>query len=162
MIQASVEPGSYLRFDRQSYQLLDISFHIPSEHTFDKVPFDMEMHLLHRNEEAELLMLAVLFQESRETHTELAKLWQQLPQSQSVPGSPVDFDLSRLLPDASKYYSYDGSITHPPCREGVRWIVLADPVKFSANQFDMLHKIFPQNSRPTQSLGNRSILRSFP
>ena len=68
--------------------------------------------------------------------------------------------LFRSLPPKRGYYEFEGSLTTPPCSEGVRWFVLKQPVTLSQQQLDAFRKLYPRNARPTQPLNGRTVRES--
>jgi len=133
--------NSLVLFDGQSYQFLQFHFHDPSEHHIDVMTYPLEMHLVHKNSEGKLLVIGVLAQEGEE-HKELAQAgaWveeqvghRMLQSGEEVAGT-YQFDLMKVLPkDREHFYAYGGSLTTPPCSEGVQWIVLKEPIELSGD-----------------------------
>ncbi|MDE0443763.1 MAG: carbonic anhydrase family protein [Gammaproteobacteria bacterium] len=140
------------------YDLTQFHFHTPGEHTVAGRPFDMEIHLVHRNEEGTLAVVGVLVRRGGE-HPVLDPLAEQLPQ----PGESLAFEektitASGLLPGASRMFRYEGSLTTPPCSEGVQWFVLQTPVEISDGGLAAFEAILGNNSRPVQPLNGRELL----
>ena len=139
------------------YDLTQFHFHTPGEHTVDGRPFDMEVHLVHRNEEGTLAVVGVLVRRGDE-HPVLDPLAEQLPE----PGESLAIDkkiaASELLPEASRIFRYEGSLTTPPCSEGVQWFVLETPIEVSAAGLAAFEAILGNNSRPVQPLNGRELL----
>lgn len=155
-IEISAAPGQTLNIGADVYQLVQAHFHSPSEHHLDGKAFPMEAHLVHRNEAGKLAVLGVFIAEGAE-NPQLAQILAAAPSeigeahARSVPFDPV-----ALLPDDQTYFGYDGSLTTPPCSEGVRWSVLAKPITASAAQIDAFRKIIPANARDLQKLNERT------
>jgi carbonic anhydrase len=142
--------GGSLSIDGSSYTLKSFHFHCPAEHLIEGERYKAELHLVHKNQKGELLVLAVLFcplKEGEVTHTLLN------------PTSPPErFNASLLLPtDTSKYYTYPGSLTTPPCTEGVKWVILKDVAAITEAQIEQLTDRYGANSRPTQPLNGRVV-----
>ncbi len=156
-IQVDYQPGSYLSADGRDYDLLQFHFHSPSEHTVDGLPYDMVAHLVHSNADRELLVVAVLM-EAREKNPLVRTIWDYLPEEgqRSAPAG-VTINVLDFIPLMSSYFTYSGSLTTPPCTEGVRWIVLGTPVKVSVAQVEEFNAFFPRSTRPLQPLGDRVI-----
>ena len=119
----------------------------------------MEMHLVHKSEDGALAVIGVLI-ESGSINTALTPFWHYLP---SVPGESeqikeVIVNALNLLPSTKHTYRYTGSLTMPPCSEGVKWFVLTTPVKMSQSQIAAFKKILYGNNRPVQSLNGRELL----
>jgi carbonic anhydrase len=160
-IQQNINPGSFLRIPSRgkSYELKQFHFHSPSEHTVDGKSFAMEMHFVHSNEEGALAVVAVLVKEGKE-HPVLNKLWAFMPEN---PGDtsvqPIGIEETNLLPPTRDYYAYSGSLTTPPCSEGVKWAVLKTPIEVSARQIATFkERVGPATNRPVQPHNARMIL----
>ena len=152
-------------FDGQPYQFLQGHFHDPSEHHLDGVSYAMELHLVHKDSEGKLLVVGVLVREGEE-HKELALagawIQKQIGHRMLKPGEEVagayQFDLMKVLPkDLEHFYAYGGSLTTPPCTEGVQWIVLKEPIELSKAQIDRFMQAYGPIARPVQPLHHREI-----
>ncbi len=156
-IQVDYRPGSYLSADGRDYDLLQFHFHSPSEHTVDGLPYDMVAHLVHSNASGELLIVAILM-EALEEHPLVQTIWDYLPE-EGLRATPAGVTINVLdfIPLMSSYFAYSGSLTTPPCTEGVRWIVLDSPVKVSVAQVEQFNSFFPRSTRPLQPLNDRVI-----
>jgi carbonic anhydrase len=160
-IQQNIKPGSFLRIpDRgQSSELKQFHFHSPSEHTVDGKSFAMEMHFVHADDKGALLVVGILVNEGKE-HPVLSKLWAFMPEN---PGEtsvePIGIEETDLLPATREYYAYSGSLTTPPCTEGVKWIVLKTPIEASAEQIATFKsRVGPATNRPVQPHNARVII----
>lgn len=142
----------------KTYTLQQFHFHLPSEHEVDGKHADMELHFVHQSEEGTLAVLSVLITKGTE-NAELNKLWSVLPTEESKQETAIEstFDLNKLLPADLHSFRYQGSLTTPPCSEGVQWIVLENPVQWSEEQIGKFEAIFPHDNRPVQTLGDREI-----
>ena len=150
--------GSWIEVDRMKYHLLQFHFHAPSEHTVSGYPYDMEMHLVHKSEDGTLAVIGILI-ENGSTNTAFAPFWQHLP---SVPGESeqigdVILNILDLLPSSKHTYRYTGSLTTPPCSEGVKWFVLTTPIEMSHSQIAAFKTILYGNNRPVQPLNDREL-----
>jgi carbonic anhydrase len=171
------EDGTHtLEVGDDEYRLVQFHFHAPSEHSVDGRSFDAEAHLVHESADGELAVVGVLLQEG-DPALPLADL--VIESAPAEAGQEVELEEERsplelfLALDATtgivtEYSTYVGSLTTPPCSEGVRWLVLPDPAPVSASAVDRLHhhvSDFPEyggyesNNRPTQRLNDREILR---
>lgn len=160
-IQQNVKPGSFLRIPerKMKFELKQFHFHSPSEHTINGKSFAMEIHFVHSNEQGELAVVAVMIEQGKE-HPVLAQLWAFMPENtgDSIQ-KPIGIEETNLLPPTREYYAYSGSLTTPPCTEGVRWIVLKTPINASANQIETFkNRIGPATNRPIQPIHARIIL----
>ena len=156
-------PENWIEVDSTRYELLQFHFHAPSEHTVAGQSFAMEMHLVHQNKDGALAVIGVLIERGKE-HAAFNPLWAHLP---STPGAvqqieQVAVDAGDLLPSARSYYRYDGSLTTPPCSEGVQWFVLTTPIALSEAQVAAFAAIVHGNNRPVQPLNGRQLLADAP
>jgi carbonic anhydrase len=119
----------------------------------------MELQFVHRSQDGQVLILAV-FLEQQSTNRDLSRLWSSIPTTGDTAAEPIPLDPARLLPNRRKYYQYEGSLTHPPCTEGVHWYVLTDPLNISNQQLEHFSHLVPFNARPVQSLNGRKVTRS--
>jgi len=158
-IEVKVQSDSYLRIGEERYKLVQFHFHTPSEHRLHGQQFPMELHFVHRNALGELAVVGVFLQEGA-ANPFLQKIWDHIPGAEAKAKVPnaEEIDPEDLLPAHREYYRYAGSLTTPPCTEGVRWHVLREPVDVSAAQIDEFRAIFPLNARPLQLLNDRPVL----
>jgi carbonic anhydrase len=156
-IQEQVNPGNYVTFMDQRYELEQFHFHSPSEHTITGQSFPMEVHLVHQDEANNYLVVGLMFKEG-----ERNELMDALPsfrkqRGEDPYGDPIDFN--DLITDRSDYFLYNGSLTTPPCTEGVRWVVIKQPIIASAEQIQHYHDLLGfDNNRPVQPHNSRLIL----
>ena len=168
-IQADVPEGvGSLSIGRETFGLAQFHFHMPSEHLVNGKQFAGELHMVHEAEEGTLAVVGV-FIEQGAAHKELAKIWARLPKpardghGKGRERAVAAFDLETLLPDDLSSYRYTGSLTTPPCSEGVKWTVLAKPIEMSEAQIRAFTamfsgKRFPDgNRRPCQPLNGRIV-----
>ena len=160
-IQVNYEPGSFLKLDGLTYELRQFHFHKPSEHLVEGRPFDMEVHLVHRNQETGNLAVLGIFMKRGADNLVLRPIWQQMPRSegpeQTVQG--VSVNASQLLPeDRDSFYRYYGSLTTPPCSEIVNWIVFKQPIEVSVAQIVQFIEVAGVNARPAMPRNRRFVL----
>jgi carbonic anhydrase len=156
-IELSYEPGSKLIVDEKHYALKQIHFHHPAEHQLDGKSFPLEMHLVHKTEEGKLAVVGVLIQEGA-ANKWLAPFFSDLPY-QGEPREPgARINAADLIPPSRVFLHYDGSLTAPPCSEGVSWFVMKTPIEMSAEQIAEFAKRFPDNHRPPQPLDGRHVV----
>ena len=150
--------GSFLIAGDTRYQLTQFHFHRPSEEFIDGEPYAMEVHLMHQSSAGKVAGVTVFLKAGAPNAT-VQKLWDHMPQTESkeieIPGEEVD--PAALLPRSRTYYMYTGSLTAPPCTEGVIWYVLKTPVEISPAQIDAFAKLYPHDVRPVQPLNGRVI-----
>ena len=171
-IEVAYPEGSRIQIDGTDYQLLQFHFHAPSEHTVASKPFDMEMHLVHESEEGNLAVVGVLIESGRH-HPAFDPVWDHLPstplETKRIENGTIDLNsLLMLSPDGQRLdeavrafpstYRYNGSLTTPPCSEGVKWIMLTTPVEMSESQIAAFKTIIHGNNRPVQPLNGRELL----
>lgn len=142
----------------KTYTLQQINFHRPSEERIDGRRFEMSAHLVHRADDGQLAIIAVLLERGTENPF-IQTLWNNLPLEKHLSVEPpsASIDLESLLPKSRNYYAYMGSLTTPPCTEGVLWLVLKQPVQVSPEQIDIFGRLYRNNARPTQPVAGRLI-----
>ncbi len=154
-IKVTIAGGS-LTIGKHQYDLREFHFHTPAEHVIGETTWDAEIHLVHKDADENIAVLG-LFVERGEANAFMTTLTPHLPGKDSS-GTSVALLLTDLLPDDLAYFTYDGSLTTPPCNEGLRWLVLKTPVTFSEEQLALLENYFSAgNARPTQPLHGRTI-----
>ncbi len=160
-IQVDVAAGSVIVYNGISYELLQFHFHAPSEHSIDGEAAPMEIHFVHRDPNSgALAVVGVMLTEGEGDNEAYVPVFDAMPadvgeaQAMSAP-----LALEALLPQTRAYYTYQGSLTTPPCSEIVRWLLLDTPVELSAAQIAAYTEIYAGNARPVQPLGKRDLLR---
>ncbi|QCT18709.1 carbonic anhydrase family protein [Jejubacter calystegiae] len=161
-IQASYNDSNTantLFLDNDSFTLKQFHFHAPSENMIHGKHYPMELHLVHQNSDGEIAVVAVMFVPGTAS-TELAKLWKVMPDHADKSSSLLArIDVNKLLPGDKTYWRFSGSLTTPPCSEGVRWIVMKHPLQASAEQLAQFKSVIHHsNNRPVQKLHGRTIL----
>ncbi len=151
--------GQVLALGRERLDLQQFHFHIPGGDRLHGEEFPLALHALHKSSAGGLVAVVVLFRIGAE-HAGLATLLPQLPARGSAPRPAVDIDPLAWLPAGAGYYVYDGSLTAPPCTEGVRWLVLKQQPTLSARQWAQLQTLFPHNARTVQPLNGRTVSES--
>jgi carbonic anhydrase len=118
----------------------------------------MEMHMVHRSAEGKLAVLGVLIDEGQENEA-FEPVWANLPEKKGVEThlENVRVDVNKLLPRDRASYRYEGSLTTPPCSEGVKWVVMKQPLLLSARQVQAFRTILRGNNRPVQPLNGRAV-----
>jgi carbonic anhydrase len=158
-VRAIVPTGAgQLRVAGVTYNLLQFHWHTPAEHLIRGKGFPMEMHLVHQAANGTLLVVGI-FIEKGERHSELDKIFVNLPEEEGQDRTVGNFNLRRLLPADHASFRYDGSLTTSPFTEGVKWVVLAEPIELSRRQIEDFKNLFPEgNSREVQPLNGRKVL----
>jgi carbonic anhydrase len=148
-----------LTLDGDKFTLTQFHFHAPSEHTVNGQPADMELHLVHCcTHTGAIAVLGVLMMGGGTSNDAYTTVFEHLPQA--IGGTPqtIELCIMDLLPEnRTHYYRYDGSLTTPPCSEGVRWLVLADTITVSDAHIAAFRELYDGNVRPVQPLNDRTI-----
>jgi len=160
-VQIDYAPGSFITVGDHRYELVQFHFHHPSEESFNGKRSDMVAHLVHRDAAGHLAVVAVLLTPGA-VNPMVATLWNNLPARKESEEQPqgVTVDASELLPADHSYYTLTGSLTTPPCSEGVTWFVLKQPVNLSTGEISRFAQLYPMNARPVQPLNARAIRSS--
>ena len=149
---------NFLVVGADRYRLTQFHFHRPAEELVNGKRYDMVLHLMHESSAGRVVGVAVLLTAGKPNGT-VQRLWDHMPNAvgieDSVPG--VDIDPADMLPRDRAYYEYAGSLTAPPCTEGVTWFVLETPVEISAAQIAAFAKRYPHDVRPVQALNGRVV-----
>lgn len=159
-IQVNCESGSAVRINGKSYDLLQFHFHHPSEHLLAGKGFDLECHFVHRDASGNLAVVGV-FVRPGAANAAIEPIWQAMPDKEGPErAGDVAIEPAALLPRGREYFRYSGSLTTPPCSEGVLWTVFKDPIEASPEQIRRFAQLFPVNARPVQPLHRRFLLES--
>jgi carbonic anhydrase len=158
-IEVEYDHGSTLTVDGSDYQLLQYHLHAASENTVDGNHYPMEVHFVHQNAEGRLAVIGVFLQEGAESAA-YAPIFANLPTSEgepeAVPG--VSVSAADLMPATKTYWRWSGSLTTPPCSEGVTWLMMDNPVEVSADQIAAFTAIYDHNFRPTLPMNGREFI----
>jgi carbonic anhydrase len=159
-VQVTYAPGSMLTVDAHQYQLKQFHFHAPSENLLNGKHFPLEAHFVHADADGNLAVVAVFF-EAGAANAALTKLGKDLPvHAGDKHNLDVKIAAAELMPKTRDYYRFSGSLTTPPCSEGVNWLVLKQPITASAEQIEHLHAAMGHdNARPVQPLNARIIVQ---
>lgn len=156
-VQVNYEAGSTVNISGEEYELLQMHFHTPSEHTVSGKAAAMELHLVHRNQEGQLGVIGVMMEQG-DAHPVIEEIWQRIPEEEginAVKGATIN--AADLLPNGVTYFSYAGSLTTPPCSEQVKWHVLAQTIQVSEEQIAAFESLYQMNARPVQPTNGRII-----
>jgi carbonic anhydrase len=163
-VQANLAPGNHVEVGGKRFDLVQFHFHRPSEERIDGRQFEMSVHLVHKDDQGKLAVVAVLIDKSPDSASPQAaiqKVWNNLPlEKGEESGARVQLDPAEILPGDRRYFTYMGSLTTPPCSEGVQWVVMRQPVTMSAEQIELFARMYPMNARPIQQASGRRILQS--
>lgn len=161
-VQANFAAGSTMMSGGKTFNLVQVHFHTPSEHAVNGERYPLTAHFVHASDEGELAVLGVMY-EAGESHAEMQKLVDAAP-AEAAEAATVDgvmFDPAMLLPDGGdeiEVYRYMGSLTTPPCSEGVNWHVVPEPVEVGADQLAAMESVMGMNARPLQLLNGRLLV----
>lgn len=159
-IQANVNGNNTFTNDAGTFDLLQFHFHAPSENTINGKSFPLETHFVHADKKGNLAVIGVMFEAGKENKS-LAKLWNKMPeQAKSKQALSGMLQSLSLMPSSKDYYRFNGSLTTPPCSEGVRWFVLKQPIEASTAQINQFRKVMAgDTNRPVQPVNARVILQ---
>jgi len=157
-IQVDLSGDNSITVRGTNYKLVQFHFHHPSEERVNYKGYAMVAHLVHKSQEGQLAVVAVLL-EPGTVNPLINKVWTYMPLDSGdkvrMPTSLVE--MNELLPNDQRYYQFMGSLTTPPCSEGVLWMVLKQPMTVSREQLRLFSQLFPNNARPVQSANSRTI-----
>lgn len=161
-IQVNYPLGSYIKIAGHRYELMHLEFHTPSEHQKDGFSYPMEVQMVHKDGDGNQVIIATIFQEGEFNET-MQTVVDHLPKDlekehvhKGVKLNPVKF-----FPKNTKFYKYSGSLTTPPCNEGVYWMVFKQTIEVSLEQINAMNELMGDNARPVQNANSRSILKSW-
>ena len=157
-IQVDVQGNNAITVRGSIYQLVQFHFHTPSEEQINFKRSTMVAHLVHRNGEGQLAVVAVLL-EPGSANALIDKVWTYMPlDTNDRVRMPNDLlNLTELLPTDQRYYQFMGSLTTPPCSEGVLWMVLKQAMTISPAQLKLFTQLYPNNARPVQPANARPV-----
>lgn len=158
-VQADFAPGSSITSGGMTFNLIQIHFHTPSEHAISGKRYPLVGHFVHATEVGKLGVLGIMFEEGA-ANAELAKILAATPSEKSEPATVTGqmIDPNGMLPSDMSIYRYMGSLTTPPCSEGVNWHVLSNPITASKAQIDQFETLMGDNARPLRALNNRLVV----
>ena len=161
-VQVNYPLGSYIKLAGHRYELLQFHFHTPSEHQKDGFNYPMEVHLVHKDGDGNLAVMGVIFQEGEENpeiQTLLSNLPKEIGKEEVRRGASINPVM--FIPGNTEFYKYSGSLTTPPCSEGVYWMVFKNPIEASIEQIQQLNEVMGENARPVQEINSRTLLKSW-
>ena len=160
-IQVNYPAGSTLTVGDHVYTLKQFHFHHPSEEHVNGKKYELVAHLVHADADGHLAVVAILFEKGAANST-LETIWKNIPseKEKATDVAGVMVNVKDLLPANLGYYTYAGSLTTPPCSEGVTWFVLKTPDTLSGEEVAGFAKHYPMNARPIQPTNGRDIKES--
>jgi len=161
-LQVDYPLGSYIKVGGQRYELMNFQFHTPSEHKKEGFNYPMEVQLVHRDGDGNHAIMAIIFQEGEENES-LQVLLDNLPKQIGKQELHRNANLNPVMfmPGNTDFYKYSGSLTTPPCTEGVYWMVFKHPIEASAEQIQQMNEVMGENARPVQQMNARAMLKSW-
>ncbi|MFU2046950.1 carbonic anhydrase [Avibacterium gallinarum] len=157
-LQASLQSANnQLKIDDKTFTLQQFHFHTPSEHQFQGKHFPVEIHFVHKSETGELAVLAIMVKEGK-TNSVLEELLHNPLNVNEKIALAQPLDITKLLPRSKGHYRLNGSLTTPPCSEGVNWVVLQQPISASSEQIRSLSHTLGNNNRPVQPINARIVV----
>ena len=159
-IMVTVGGGNFITVNNQTYELQQFHFHRPSEEKINGKGTEMVMHLVHKSAEGKIAVVAVLLERGK-AHPLMQTVWNNLPLEKLESVSPsVVLDLMEALPARREYYTFMGSLSEPPCTEGVLYIVMKQTMQASPAQMALFSRLYPFNARPVQPGNGRVVKES--
>jgi len=159
-IQVNADPGSLCVIGGTKYELLQFHFHHPGEHLLSGKAFDLECHLVHRSAAGDLAVIGVLVKPGA-ANPALAPVWNAMPnQAGPEKDAGIAVNPTSLLPAERGFFRYMGSLTTPPCSEGITWSVLRTVIEASPDQIRQFAALFANNARPIQVRNRRYLLQT--
>ena len=160
-IQINYAPGSFISVGDKRYELVQFHFHRPSEERINGKRYAMVAHLVHKDSDGKLAVVAVLLARGK-ANPLIKTLWANLPKVKETESvlEAVRVNAADLLPKSKAYYTFAGSLTTPPCSEDVTWFVMRHPTSISTDELTRFAKFYPMNARPTQALNGREVSAS--
>src|SRR5271166_785010 len=162
-IQQNFAPGNgnTIAVDGKQYDMLQFHFHHPSEEAIDSKHYDMVAHFVHASKDGQYAVIGVLIKEGKPNRL-ITTLWENLPaeKGKASKSNAVEVNAIHLIQAKHSYYMYKGSLTTPPCTEGITFYILDTPMELSKEQIAKFAAIYPDNARPDQPLNGRTIEHS--
>jgi carbonic anhydrase len=157
-IQINLAPGSSVKIHGHEYDLISAHFHSPSEHLLTGKSAAMELHLVHKDSAGKLAVIGVLIKAGK-FNTQIAKVLRAIPSEKEKESTEeLALELQKLLPLTKTHYAYSGSLTTPPCTEGVEWVIFNNPLGLKEEQIESFNQHYSSNARPVQPLNGRKVV----
>jgi carbonic anhydrase len=157
-VQVNYAPGSSIEVGGHRYELKQFHFHHPSENTIHGRSSPLEIHFVHADKDGKLAVVGLLVNEGQPS-VALQALWDHLPGEKTQESRPggVTVNAADLFPRDRRYFTFPGSLTTPPCSEGVTWLLLVAPAESSSSQIETFARLYPLNARPVQLPNARAV-----
>ncbi len=159
-IMLDYQEGSFVEWEGETFDLIQVHFHYPSEHLVNGKTFPMEIHLVHKTLDHQYVVIAIFAKFGKENPT-IQKIWDNIPKkiNQETTIEKSFINAEKLLPPSKAYFFYNGSLTTPPCSENVTWFVLEEPIEIHPKQIRVFKKYIKKNARPVQKLNHRIVVK---
>ncbi|NRR31279.1 carbonic anhydrase family protein [Oxalobacteraceae bacterium] len=159
-VQVQLSGGNFITVQNRMYELIQFHFHRPSEERINGKGYEMVVHLVHKDGQGNLAVVALMLERGKPQNT-IQTVWNNLPLEKLETMAPsIVLDPMEMIPQRRDYFTYMGSLTTPPCSEGVLWLVMKEPVQASPAQMALFSRLYPMNSRPIQPGSGRMIKES--
>lgn len=152
-------PGNFIMLNGKHFELEQFHFHTPSEHTLNNQHFGMELHLVHKGTYGTVIV-GIMIKKGIQNNAAV-ELWSHLESIRSGELNESKVNLDQLLPQQTVMLRYSGSLTTPPCTEGITWVILSRPIEMSMLQINTFRSLFRDNHRPIQPMNQRKIIEEF-
>lgn len=158
-VQVNYDAGSYIEMDGARYDVTQFHYHTPSEHSIDGRSFAAEFHIVHKSADGKLAVIGILLEEGAKNNAYQPFVDNLPTQKSEAHDAGVTINAADLLPTVQTTFRYSGSLTTPPCTEGVNWLLMTTPVELSAEQLHALESLFEEgNNRPVQPAHDRTLI----
>jgi carbonic anhydrase len=157
-IQVNYAPGSFIKVGEKRYELVQFHFHHPSEEQIEGKSHDMVVHLVHQDADGQKAVVAVLLDQGKDNPA-IQTIFNRFPSTKDKEvTTDATINAADLLPSDHTYYTFEGSLTTPPCSEGVTWFVMKNPATLTSAEAEHFAALYPHNARPVQPVNGRKIL----
>lgn len=159
-IQLTYNTGSFIDWGNERFELIQFHFHSPSEHLVNGKHYDMEVHLIHKTQDHQYVVVGIFMKKGKH-NPYIQEIWDHIPSEidKEIKYDNILVNAGNLLPKTKEYFHYTGSLTTPPCTESVSWFVLEEPIEISPKQVEFFKKHIHHNARPSQKLHHRIVVK---
>lgn len=161
LIEKIIEPKA-MSFDGVEYTMLQFHFHTPSEHHIDGFAHPMEIHFVHQSEKGEYAVIAVLVDYGKEKSSFLSHFTNSIPHhiNEEIKTNEKAEPSEAFPSHTENFFYYEGSLTTPPCTEGIHWIVFEETIEATEEQIESIHRVIKDDNRPIQQIGSRTVFHA--